>query len=113
MGIRKCPVAERHKGYKSVYTHEGRFGRDTKTARYLSLWTMFLWECHCLKAPRKYFLRGLELADQSLYAASPTNAMHMVLGKGVEMVPETNWEKVQDLCIMYIAEVERIMDLRD
>jgi hypothetical protein len=34
----------------------------------------------------------------------------MVLGKGVEMVPEANWEKVQDLCIMYIAEVVRIMD---
>jgi hypothetical protein len=44
-----------------------------------------LWECHSLRAPRKHFLRSLELVDQSLYrailAASFTNAMHMVLGK--------------------------------
>ena len=76
-----------------------------------------LWECLSLEAPRKNFLRSLELADHSLYrailAASPTNAMHIVLGKGVEMVPEANWEKIQDLCIMYIAEVVRIMDPRD
>jgi predicted NAD-dependent protein-ADP-ribosyltransferase YbiA (DUF1768 family) len=70
-----------------------------------------------LKAPRKNFLRSLEFADHSLYrailAVSPTYAKHMILGKGVETVPEANWKKVQDLCIMYIAEVERIMDLRD